>query len=277
MSAVPVLSPSLAADLANLSSSTSMTFNLNQTTNHVSKKEYELLNKINGNGLQIQYKFPRIPNKFSNKMITIELVFSNWSNGDFSSFTITNKRLQSGMSMSEFNEIDVCKNAAVSQQIGIDFNDTTQSAFFELSAIFSNDPTLGGTSASKKWSNLSITCPIGELLMPGWNISENEFNKLQAKLKGMNEISASIDELTHAKFLSSNLNTKLLENFYMCQIPSSQQDIIKYASLTTSSKLPILLSLFFSNSTNKCQINVNCEKIVLANMFIKEIKQLLNA
>jgi hypothetical protein len=272
---MPVLSSSLAADLANLSSSTSMTFNMNKT-NFVSKKDYDLLNKINGNGLQIQYRFPRASNKFSNKMITIELVFTNMSNGDFTSFSIGNKKLQAGMSMSDLEEIDVAKNATVIQIIAIDFNDTTQSAFFELNAVYSNDPSLGGTSVNKKWSNLSISCPIGELLTPGWNISENEFNKLQAKLKGMNEISSSIDELSHAKFLTSNFNTKILEQFYMCQIPSSQQDIIKFASFTSSSKMPILLSLFFASGTNKCQINVNCEKIVLANMFSKEIKQLLS-
>lgn len=271
----PVLSPSLAADLAILSTSSSMTFSSTQQI-HVSKKEYELLNKINSNGLQIQYKFPRVANANSNKMTTIELLFSNFSNGDLSSFTVSSKKLQVGMSMSEFEEFDLAKNTTASQRIGIDFNETTQPATFELSAVYSNDPTLGGTSTTKKWSNLSITCPIGELLTPGWNISENEFNKLQAKLKGMNEINASIDDLSHAKFLTSNMSTKLLENFYMCQIPSSQQDIIKYASLTLSSKTPILLSLFFG-PTNKCQINVNCEKIVLANMFIKEVKQLLNA
>lgn len=271
----PVLSPSLAADLANLSSSTTMTFNPNQQT-HVSKKDYELLNKINGNGLQINYRFPRVLNQFSNKMITIELIFCNSSNGDYCSFSITNKKLQSGASMSEFQEIDVPKNATVTQRVGIDFNDTTQPASFEFSAVYSNDPLLGGTSNTKKWSNLSITSPIGELLTPGCNISENEFNKQQAKLKGMNEINSSIEDLSHAKFLASNLSVKLLENFYMCQIPSSQQDIIKYASLTSSSKTPILLSLFFAADTNKCQINVNCEKIVLANMFIKEIKQLLS-
>jgi len=233
---MPVLSSSLAADLANLSSSTSMTFNMNKT-NFVSKKDYDLLNKINGNGLQIQYRFPRASNKFSNKMITIELVFTNMSNGDFTSFSIGNKKLQAGMSMSDLEEIDVAKNATVIQIIAIDFNDTTQSAFFELNAVYSNDPSLGGTSVNKKWSNLSISCPIGELLTPGWNISENEFNKLQAKLKGMNEISSSIDELSHAKFLTSNFNTKILEQFYMCQIPSSQQDIIKFASFTSSSKM----------------------------------------
>lgn len=242
----------------------------------MSKKDYELLNKINGNGLQIQYKFTRASNQHSNKSISIDLVFTNQSNGDFSSFTITNKKLQTGMSMSDIPEFDLSKNSTCTQKIAIDFNDTLQPAHFEISAIYSNDPALGGSSTNRKWSNLTITCPIGELLQPGFSISENEFNKLQAKLKGMNEVSAWVDDLSNAQFMSKNLASKIVENVNMCQIPSSQQDTIKYASLTSSSKTPLLLSLYFVNgATNKCQMNVNCEKILLANMFIKEIKQIL--
>jgi AP-3 complex subunit beta len=271
-----ILSPSLAADLANLSLTNTSNFVVGQQ-NYVNKKEYELLNKINGNGLQILYRFPRTLNMSSNKMITIELLLSNNSNGDFGSLRISNKKLQPGMSMSEFDEFGLIKGATSTQKIGIDFNDTIQPAQFEISAIYSNDPTLGGTSTTRKWSSLSINCPIGELVQPGWSISENEFNKQQAKLKGMNEINMSIDQLSHAQFIAKNYNTKLLESISMCQIPSSQQDLLKYASLTASSKTPLLLSLFFSqsNNANKCQINVNCEKIILANMLAKEIKQLL--
>lgn len=275
-SSLPVLSPSLAADLANLSSTNTTSFNIGQQ-NFTSKKEYELLSKINGNGLQVTYKYTRAQNQQSSKMVSIELVLTNVSNGDFNSLAITNKKLQSGMSMSDIDEIDLLKGASTTFKIGIDFNDTTQAAQFELSAVYSNDPSLGGSSTSRKWPNLSITCPIGELLQPGWSISENEFNKLQAKLKGMNEINGTIDDLTHAIFISKNYNTKLLENINMCQIPSSQQDSIKYAALTSSSKTPLILSLYFTSGTNKCQLNVNCEKIILANMFIKELKQLLTS
>lgn len=161
------------------------------------------------------------------------------------------------------------------QTLAIDFNDTLQAAQFELQAIYSNDPALGGTSSSRKWPGLSITCPIGELVQPGWGITESEFNRLQASLKGMNEISASVADLSHALFISKNLASRLLEDVNMCQIPSSQQDTIKYAALTSSSKTPLLMSLFFAPGVSRCQVNVNCEKIVLANMFIKEIKQLL--
>lgn len=91
----------------------------------------------------------------------------------------------------------------------------------------------------------------------------------------MNEVSGVVNDLTHALFISKNVAAKLLENVNMCQIPSSQQDTIKYAALTSSSKTPLLMSLFFPPGANRCQVNVNCEKIVLANMFIKEIKQLL--
>jgi hypothetical protein len=267
----------LYADLANLSSSSnsiSAMSHFNQT-NFVSKKEHELINKVFGQGLQIQYRFTRQPHLASNKMVTIELICTNVSQGDFSSLSIANKKLPQGMSMSDLSDFDLVKGATCSQQVGIDFNDTMQSAQFEITGVYSNDPLLGGTSMAKKWPNLSIGCPIGELVSPGWSISENEFNKLQAKLKGMNEINGSIDGLTHALFMSKNLNAKLLESFNMCQIPSSQQDTLKFAAQTFSTKTPLLLSIYFASNSKKCQINVNCEKIVLANMFSKEIQQLL--
>lgn len=91
----------------------------------------------------------------------------------------------------------------------------------------------------------------------------------------MNEVSAVANDLSHALFISKNVASRLLDNLNICQIPSSQQDTIKYAALTFSTKTPLLCSLFFPAAANRCQINVNCEKIVLANMFIKEIKQLL--
>jgi AP-3 complex subunit beta len=99
------LSPSLA-DLANISASS---IPIASAQTHVSKKEYELLSKINGNGLQISYRFTRAPNKFSPKAVTIELKLSNFSNGDFSGFHVANKKLQSGMSMSDLAEFDLPK------------------------------------------------------------------------------------------------------------------------------------------------------------------------
>lgn len=103
---LPILSPSLA-DLANLNA-TGMSGPMNSHS-HTSKKEYELLSKINGNGLQISYRFTRQSNKFSPKAVTIELKFTNLSNGDFNSFTIANKKLQFGMSMSDLVEFDIPK------------------------------------------------------------------------------------------------------------------------------------------------------------------------
>jgi hypothetical protein len=267
------LSPSLAAELANLSTNSSTTGYNQQSI--VSNKQYELLNKINGNGLQVYYKFVRTLNQQSNKMINVELSFTNFSNGDFCAMHISNKKLQSGMTMSDLEEFDLLKTTTQTRTIGIDFNDTTQPAQFELSAVYSNDPLLGGSSNTRKWSNLSITCPIGELIQPGWSISENEFNKLQAKLKGMNEINAVVDDLSQASFVSRNISKVLLESMNMCQIPSSQQETYKFAALTASSKSQLLLSLYFAANSNKCHINVNCEKIVLSNMLIKEIKQIL--
>ena len=104
-------------DLANLASSSSNSFNLGQSI-ITSKKEYELLNKINGNGLQINYVFPRTLSLTSNKMTTIEIIFKNFTNGDLTSLNIVNIKLQAGMSISQFHEVDLVKSDTKRQTIG---------------------------------------------------------------------------------------------------------------------------------------------------------------
>ena len=79
------------------------------------------------------------------------------------------------MFLSDCEEINITKGSTISQKIGIDFNNifnfSTQPAQFDISSVYTNDPSLGGTSTTRQWLNLSIAWPIGELLQPGWNIS----------------------------------------------------------------------------------------------------------
>jgi ferritin-like metal-binding protein YciE len=55
------------------------------------KKFYEMLNKLNGNGLQIQYAFKRQLHSTSNKITNIELIFNNLTNSDIDSVKLVNK------------------------------------------------------------------------------------------------------------------------------------------------------------------------------------------
>ena len=100
-------------------------------------------------------------------MTNIELIFSNFTDSDLSSLKVASKKLQAGMAMSELYPINLLKGGLTSQTIGIDFNETTNAAQFELA----------NGDASKKW-NVSIKCPVGELLQPNF-LSENEFNANQ--------------------------------------------------------------------------------------------------
>ena len=50
-----------------------------------------MLNKLNGNGLQIQYAFKRNFHSTSNKITNIELIFNNLTNSDIDSVKLVNK------------------------------------------------------------------------------------------------------------------------------------------------------------------------------------------
>lgn len=94
-----ILSPSLALDLSELSNSKSTIFN----DNYIPKTKYELLSRINGNGLQIQYCFVRSQNISSPKMTNIRLMFNNFTDQDLKSFQVLSKVIRL-----TFFALDIC-------------------------------------------------------------------------------------------------------------------------------------------------------------------------
>ena len=79
------------------------------------------------------------------------------------------QKLPSGVEIQEFPEIPSLA-AGISNSIvmGVDFKDTTQAAAFTI-------------STKEKKFNLSITAPVGELLLPN-TMTEGDFNKLQGEI-----------------------------------------------------------------------------------------------
>jgi hypothetical protein len=70
------------------------------------------------------------------------------------------------MNIQGFNEIDVLPSGvSVVVSIGIDFNDKTQPALFDISFDGNSQPT-----------SLSISCHVGELIEKKF-INEQEFNQ----------------------------------------------------------------------------------------------------
>lgn len=68
-------------------------YNYEQTVSAVYTpvKQLELLNKYNGKGLCVTYRFTRSPNLYSAKMTTVELVISNTTDKEIHGICIPTK------------------------------------------------------------------------------------------------------------------------------------------------------------------------------------------
>ena len=100
---------------------------------YVPKKNYELLNRIKGNGLHIHYRFTRRPHIYSPKLVGVELTAQNTVDTPIGGVDIGEARLQSGMSLKETGGLSsLAPGASASFSIGIDFNDTQQPAKFNI-------------------------------------------------------------------------------------------------------------------------------------------------
>ncbi|CAF0807411.1 unnamed protein product [Adineta ricciae] len=211
------------------------------TTSSTQAKEYDCLNRITGQGLQIQYRFPRTPFPQSPNM-------------------------KSNLNIQGFGEIDVLPSGASKVvSIGIDFNDKTQPASFEI--LFDNNaqPTA-----------LTISSHVGELFEQRF-LNEQEFNQHLARLRGMNEITGSInvDETQQSKFNFTTIQSKVLQCANLISVPSGSGDssIFRFSGQTISSKSLLLLTIQLNPRQSTINLTINSDQIVLATMLLKELKQ----
>ncbi|XP_015765741.1 PREDICTED: AP-3 complex subunit beta-1-like [Acropora digitifera] len=130
-----ILSPSLASEMESLSltSDVKTTVIAPLSSSFSSAKSYELLHRMQGKGLSGSFKFTRGPCIYATNMVAVEVTLVNNSDASISNIHVAEKKLASGMSMHEFQEVaSLARGATISVTLGIDFNDTTQPANFNL-------------------------------------------------------------------------------------------------------------------------------------------------
>jgi hypothetical protein len=119
------------------------------------------------------------------------------------------------MNIQGFDEIDILPSGvSIVASIGIDFNDKTQPAIFDIS--FDGNPTP---------TSLSISCHVGELIEQKF-LNEQEFNQHLSRLRGMNEITGSvnINEGQISKLNFTTIQTKILQCANVVSVPSGSGD-----------------------------------------------------
>ncbi|XP_076101294.1 AP-3 complex subunit beta-2-like isoform X3 [Mytilus galloprovincialis] len=257
-----MLTPSMAGSLSNMSISDkgmSATSSMNFVQPpQIVPKTYELLNKISGNGLCVSYKFTRTISVFSPKMVSIELVFTNNKDDAISAIKIGDKKLQPGMEIQDFPEIDSLGEGATTTAVfSINFNDTTQPAKFDL------------CTTDQKF-NVSITAPVGELLQPH-TMSEGEFTSQQGKLGGMNENSGTV-KLPENKRDSASICKCVHTVANVIQIPSQNTQLYQFAAQTVASNT--LTLIIIKQTDDSAKLTVNCEKMVIGSMLFKDLKSI---
>ncbi|XP_063432330.1 AP-3 complex subunit beta-2-like isoform X3 [Mytilus trossulus] len=257
-----MLTPSMAGSLSNMSisdkgMSAASSMNFVQPPQIV-PKTYELLNKISGNGLCVSYKFTRTISVFSPKMVSIELIFTNNKDDAISAIKIGDKKLQPGMEIQDFPEIDSLGEGATTTAVfSINFNDTTQPAKFDL------------CTTDQKF-NVSITAPVGELLQPH-TMSEGEFTSQQGKLGGMNENSGTV-KLPENKRDSASICKCVHTVANVIQIPSQSTQLYQFAAQTVASNTLTLITV--KQTDDSAKLTVNCEKMVIGSMLFKDLKSI---
>ena len=84
---------------------------------------------------QVLYRYTRAPHIYSDKMCSIELTLNNLGSDDLEAVKVGSKRMAPGASLREFSSLGVLKaNASACVTLGVDFNDSTQAASFDLVA-----------------------------------------------------------------------------------------------------------------------------------------------
>ncbi|XP_050955566.1 AP-3 complex subunit beta-2 isoform X3 [Labeo rohita] len=269
---VNFLSNSLVSDLEGLSLTDTI---LAPTTIAPSGsiRMYELLHRITGEGLAVEYCFSRQPFSPDPNMVAVQIQFTNNTTSETKNLHIEDPRLQSGMRIREFAEIDMlAAGESITVVMGIDFCDSTQAANFQL------------CTHTRKFF-VSIQPPVGELMTPAF-LTENDFKKEQGKLMGMNEISEKLTlgakcvnehVIVERVTATANLSRVPCGSDKECSTPPPPPSapVYRFAGKTVSSGCLVLVTVA-TKEGGGAQLTVNCEKMVIGTMLVKDILQALS-
>jgi len=252
----PVMTPSLGGFLTPINST--ITDNVREvSTSYVPLQKTTLLNSIIGHGLKIEYRFTRSQHLVSSSLVNIELTFFNESNDVIKDIQIGNKNLQKGMFIHDFTEISsLDANATLSSTLGVNFNDSTQPANFNINFMINDE---------KYSCAVSIKPPIGEIIR-SVTLPESMFNTEKAKLKGMNEHVAKIPYSGNKNAISQ----KVFETANVTRI-SNEDEVMRFAAHTLASKSLVLVTIKFIDA-EQLELCVNCEKMVIGSILLNEFK-----
>ena len=211
---------------------------------------HELLHRMSGGGLAVDYSFPR--SAASSGAVPISLIFNNTTDQQITDVKVDDIDLKGGIEFTGFDTIPLISPGQSSQiGININFNDTLQPANFTL-------------CCSKGRFPCKIQPPVGDMLSP-FVVIESDFDEMKGKLKGMHEVTGECpnpgkDFGTISQLVSETAATSICF--------SAEADCLKFASKTVAQEKTLLMTL---NVGDVIKITVNSEAVVLGSMILKDI------
>ncbi|MBZ3880042.1 AP-3 complex subunit beta-2 [Sciurus carolinensis] len=254
-----VVSTSLAADLEGLTlTDSSLVPSLLSPVPGVGRQE--LLHRVAGEGLAVDYAFSRQPFSGDPHMVSVHIYFSNNSETPIKGLHVGTPKLPAGISIQEFPEIEsLAPGESATAIMGINFCDSTQAANFQL-------------CTQTRQFYVSIQPPVGELMAPVF-MSENEFKKEQGKLTGMNEITEKL-MLPDTCRSDHIVVQKVTATANLGRVPCGTSDEYRFAGRTLTSGSLVLMTLD-ARPAGTAQLTVNSEKMVIGTMLVKDVIQAL--
>ncbi|XP_055133361.1 AP-3 complex subunit beta-2 isoform X3 [Symphalangus syndactylus] len=254
-----IVSTSLAADLEGLTlTDSTLVPSLLSPVSGVGRQE--LLHRVAGEGLAVDYTFSRQPFSGDPHMVSVHIHFSNSSDTPIKGLHVGTPKLPAGISIQEFPEIEsLAPGESATAVMGINFCDSTQAANFQL-------------CTQTRQFYVSIQPPVGELMAPVF-MSENEFKKEQGKLMGMNEITEKL-MLPDTCQSDHIVVQKVTATANLGRVPCGTSDEYRFAGRTLTGGSLVLLTLD-ARPAGAAQLTVNSEKMVIGTMLVKDVIQAL--
>ncbi|XP_060138727.1 AP-3 complex subunit beta-2 [Zootoca vivipara] len=252
----PAVSTSLVTDLEGLTLTDTSLAAAMISPGFGAVKTHELLHRMTGEGLSVEYYFSRQPFTPDSRMVAVQIQISNNTAAEVKNIHVNEPKLLSGMRVQEFKEIEsLAPGETVSVAMGIDFCDSTQAASFQL-------------CTHTRQFYVSIQPPVGELMAPVF-MSENEFKKEQGKLTGMSEIT---EKLTLPDKCQSDhvIVQQVTSAANVSRVPCGSDKEYRFAAKTVSSGSLILIMLE-KKAGSVAQLTINSEKMLISTMLVKDI------
>uniref|UniRef100_A0A8C8EUB9 AP-3 complex subunit beta n=1 Tax=Oncorhynchus tshawytscha TaxID=74940 RepID=A0A8C8EUB9_ONCTS len=222
----------------------------------VPEKRHDLLHRMTGKGLSAQYQFPRQPCLYQPTMVSVQISLTNTTDHPLEQIHIGD-RGPTGLDMHCFNTVEcLLPEASVTVSLGVDFNDSTQAANFQL-------------CTKEDQFSVSIQPAVGELFLPA-TMTEQDFRKEQGKLSYSSATITMAAENTTRQPISRQVAT--VANLGV--VPSGQDNIHRFAGKTASSGAVVLVTVELRESS-AALITINTEKSVMGPMLLRDLKRAL--